>query len=840
MEFEHLKKRDYSEVMGQLEAWAQALWFHDGVDRTDLDTSKKRRYVLGMFPYPSGKAHLGHIMVYSIADALARMGRFKGEEVLNPLGWDAFGLPAENAAIKHGAKPQDWTAHNIKLMREQITRAGFSFDLRQELNTSSPDFYRWTQWLFLKLYEHGQAYRSSSWVNWDPVDETVLANEQVIDGKGWRSGALVERRQMELWCLRITDFAQELHDGLTDLKGWSQRAVNAQRHWIGRSEGAAIDFAIGGDDSTLTIYTTRPDTLFGVTSLTLAPEHPLVLKLAAPENLEAVRTYVESSLMRNEVERQTEQKKTGVSLGRHALHPFTGTAIPIWVSEYVIGSHGSGAIMNVPAHDQRDFDFALVHNIPIRSVIVPTLGRADTKLSEAYTGPGTMVGSGEFDGMSSEDARLAIVEKLEALGTGRRSVAFRLRDWSIGRQRYWGCPIPMVRHQDGSWSPVPEDELPVTLPNNVRFGVVGTRSPLSTAESFATVTKPDGEVLHREVDTMDTFMDSAWYAWRFLSGCAENAWPVERAEGWMPVDYYVGGLEHATQHMIYFRYIAHFLHSLGLTPTKEPVAHFLDNGMIKLGGSKMSKSRGNTVSPEDLISEHGADALRLYILSDTPFELDREWDDTGLVAKQRFLGQVWRLGIRISEITPTRIIVDTPEGVDGWSQEALALLSLAANQVESAVDERHSFHKAIAQLHAFVSALSNLEREVGESEERRTLLGFAFQNFLKMLGLFAPHIAEFLWQIVTKSNVSLFAQHWVPEIVDQRQRESVEIPLQMNGKKVAMWMAPTNATDEAISDAVVADPPARIFAALESGELRQIIVVRGPKGSPRLINLVIA
>ncbi|MGY2125115.1 leucine--tRNA ligase [Nocardia gipuzkoensis] len=833
----------YREVVRDLEDSIRQRWREETADGAFLDDDSVRphRYVLGMFPYPSGKAHLGHILVYSIADALARLGRFKGELVLNPLGWDAFGLPAENAAIKNGTHPAEWTEGNIANMRdEQIGRAGFSFDLSQELNTSSPEFYRWTQWLFLKLYEHGQAYRAMSWVNWDPVDKTVLANEQVIDGRGWRSGAVVERRQMEQWCLRITDFAQDLHDGLDDLTGWSSRAVSAQRGWIGRSEGVEIDFQIPTAGLELPVFTTRPDTIFGVTSVTIAPEHPQLERLVAAEQRDAVAAYVAASMQRSELERQSEDAKTGVYLGTEAINPLTGEAVPVWVSDYVIGSYGTGAIMNVPAHDQRDFEFAAVHGLPVREVIVAEGRDPSVPLTEAFVEQGIMRDSGEFTGIPSSAAMDSIAEAIEARSVGRKVVRFRLRDWSIGRQRYWGCPIPMVRLGDGRWEPVPESQLPVLLPRDVDFSVQGARSPLATSESFRTMTLPDGEIAEREVDTMDTFMDSAWYAWRFLAAGNDEAWPRTRSDRWMPIDYYIGGLEHATQHMIYFRYISHFLHSIGLTPSKEPVVNFLDNGMIKLGGSKMSKSKGNTISPDEIIERYGADALRMYILSDAPFEYDREWDDAGLVAKQRFLGQIWKLGTRLKDTVPQRVYSAPPTLTDAWSREVVTAISTAAAEVAAAVDEKRSFHVAIAQLHGFASKLSAYSKQIDGSTERGEVLAYAFQGYLKMVGLFAPHLADTLWHAVTGSDESIFRQQWVKDVrYAQDQHAELAIPLQINGKVLELVSVRADSDDETLGKELLAAPPERLVAKLEAGQLDRVVVVRAKDGAPRLVNVVV-
>jgi leucyl-tRNA synthetase len=832
--------RRYGDVVGQLESGIRERWRAESLYAADMNApSGTRRYVLGMFPYPSGKAHLGHILVYALADALARMGRFKGENVLNPLGWDAFGLPAENAAIKGGVHPADWTARNIALMHEEIGRGGFSFDSSRELNTSLPGFYRWTQWLFLRLHQHGQVYRADSWVNWDPVDQTVLANEQVIDGHGWRSGAPVERRKMEQWCLRITDYAQALHDGLAGLTGWSRRAVNAQRHWIGRSEGVEIEFPVAGSQIRLAVFTTRPDTVYGVTSVTVAPEHPDIDRLTSPRHASEVREYVAAAMRRTELERQSADVKSGVFLGAHAVNPMTGEKVPVWVSDYVVGSYGTAAIMNVPAHDQRDFEFARAHSLPVRQVIVPAGTGPVAELAAAFTEAGVMHDSAQFTGMPSEQAKEAISAAIEARNAGRRSVRFRLRDWSIGRQRYWGCPIPMLRLADGTWRPVPEDQLPVLLPRDVDFGAPGARAPLATSPAFTRYVLPDGTHAEREVDTMDTFVDSAWYAWRFLAAGDSQAWPAGRARTWMPVDYYIGGLEHATQHMIYFRYISHFLHDIGLTPVREPVVNFLDNGMIRLGGSKMSKSRGNTVSPDEVISQYGADALRLYLLSDAPFENDRDWDDHGLSAKQRFLGQVWSLGQELAEAVPKSVIDSPPATAGAWGRAAAAALATAAAQFSQDIDEKRSFHIAIARLHSFAAELSGYRRQAGSSPERLAVVSYLFQQYLKMLGIFAPHLADALWRQVTGAATSIFLQKWIPE-AEPDQRGETTIPVQLNGKMVGTVSVPaaSGLADQIIVDMVLAGPPATLAARLGAVTVDRTLLVRGKGGEPRLLSLV--
>lgn len=836
-----MSEERYQDQVATIEANMQQAWKAEGLDATDLDAPADRphRYVLGMFPYPSGNAHLGHVLVFTLSDALARLGRYKGEEVLHPLGWDAFGLPAENAAIQNQRQPAEWTAANIDRMRnEQLARAGFSFDLDLELNTSSPLYYQWTQWLFLKLYEHGQIDRQQSWVNWDPVDQTVLANEQVIDGKGWRSGAPIERRLMEQWSIKITDYAEDLWNGLDTLDGWSERAVAAQRNWIGRSEGADIAFGVDGSDANIEVFTTRPDTLFGVTSLTLAPENPLVVQLTAPDRLDAVNEYVAAALKKSEVDRQAGLERSGVAIGRDAIHPLTGAAVPIYISDYVLGGYGTGAIMNVPAHEARDHDFARESGLPITTVVLPAEG-ANGEDGALFEDDGVLVNSGEFDGMSSADARRAITDAVEAAGKGRRVVRYRLRDWTVSRQRFWGAPIPMLHGEGGTFEPVPEADLPVKLPPE--FAHIGKSageaqgSPLATDQDWLAALSPTtGEAMTREPDTMDTFMCSAWYAWRFLDPTSEAiAWQPERAERWMPIDYYIGGLEHANQHLIYFRYISRFLHSIGLTPTPEPVARFLDNGMVRLGGHKMSKSRGNTITPTEIIDRTGADALRLYIASDTPFERDRDWDDSGLEAKQRFLARVYSAYGRWA--LPRGVLDEAPEAGEAGTQLMRAMLAALAQAAE-AIDERRSFHTAVAAIHSAFNLLADAAKDESIEPAARA---YAAQQFLKLLSLFAPHLADHLWRTHC-SDSSIFAHRWPDtEALGSAAAETVTVAVQIGGKRRGELQLSPEASDDHVAAALEDTQEPTIRNQLDGKTIRKLIVVRTPDGAPKLVNVVV-
>jgi leucyl-tRNA synthetase len=793
----------YKNVVALVEQAAREHWKSEEVDKTLRSDDGDNAYVLAMFPYPSGNAHMGHVRVYSLSDVLARLLRFKGLNVLHPIGWDAFGLPAENAAIQRGVHPADWTARNIDAMRDsQLGTLGFSFDWSRELNTASPEYYRWTQWLFIQLHEAGLVERREAWVNWDPVDQTVLANEQVIDGRGWRTGAAIERKKLSQWFIRVTDFSEDLSVGLDELDGWSQEAVNVQRAWIGKSAGAQIDFAIEDSTQVIQVFTTRPDTLFGVTALVLAPEHPLTLEIVTPEQEGAVRKYIDQSLRRSEIERASEMSNGGVATGASVLHPLTDERIPIFVADYVIGSYGTGAVMSVPAHDARDHAFAKSQGLPIVDVIIRPL---NSDLGEAYEGEGVLMRSHSFDGLSSAEGRTAITQALSESGKGRATTQYRLRDWLISRQRYWGAPIPMIHCDPCGWVAVPEKELPVLLPRDVDFKASG-KSPLGTDASFVKAECPTcGGDARREVDTMDTFMCSSWYVWRFLNPNAEQvAWRSDDARKWFPIDYYVGGLEHAAQHMIYLRFMSHFLFSRGLTPSREPVKAFLDNGMIRLDGAKMSKSKGNVITPTEVVQEFGADALRLYILSDTPFNRDIDWDGDGLVGKQRFLAHIWKL---YSDIQKAEISLNNGVVEPKTEKECELLRSFGRTVIEVEEDllQRKAFNVAVARIHTFVNDFGAFLRSPDTAGWSSPVAQHTGQQFLKVLGVFAPHIAEVLWRESFDNKRSIFHEVWPTIDRASLEIDTVEYVLQVNGKKRGSILAARDISEEDLLRTILED-----------------------------------
>ena len=805
------RRRGY--VPQEIEPKWQRVWRERGVMRASDSSERTKFYDLVMFPYPSGDLTVGHMRNYVIGDVIARFNRMRGYKVLHPFGFDAFGLPAENAAIKRGIHPEAWTRDNIAKARREVEMIGILYDWDREVVTCDPAYYRWTQWLFLLFFERGLAYRAMAPVNWCPHDKTVLANEQVINGRCWRCGSEVEKRDLEQWFLKITDYAQRLLNDLDQLGEWPEKVRVMQANWIGRSEGLEVDFAIDGvPGESMRIYTTRPDTLFGVTFMVLAPEHPLVERITAPEVRDRVRAYVEQARRATEIDRlSTERQKTGVDTGAHAINPMNGQRVPIWIADYVLMSYGTGAIMAVPAHDQRDFEFATAHGLPVAEVIAPG-GRRRGALREAYTGPGLLAGSGRFDGVENTLAARQIAEDVEATGRGRRTVRYRLRDWLISRQRYWGCPIPAVHCDSCGIVPVPADELPVRLP--------AENLPLAENPEFVATHCPRcGERARRETDTMDTFIDSSWYFLRYTSpGAGEAPFDSELADRWMPVDQYTGGVEHAILHLLYSRFFQKVLHDAGLVEAQEPFKRLFTQGMVKRFGQVMSKSRGNGVSPDELVSKQGADAGRVYEMFIGPPEDDVEWSDEGISGVVRFLHRAWRLALE-------------PESfpVDGDGADAALLRRRVQQAVGKVTDDYESFrfNTAVAALMELSNAMQDYlqaggERDAGWREAVRT--------FVLLLNPLAPHLCEELWEQLGEP--ALCAETSWPGYDAAAAAESqVTLVVQVGGRVRDRLQVPAGLPEaEALRLALASD---RVGQALPSGRPAKVVYVPN-----KILNLV--
>jgi leucyl-tRNA synthetase len=780
----------------------------------ELDAGEKSTYVLEMLPYPSGELHMGHVKNYTLGDVVAHYRRRTGWKVLRPMGYDAFGLPAENAAIKEGGHPREITERNIALIREQMLRMGWAIDWEREISTHTPEYYRWTQLLFLKLYERGLAYRKESLQNWCPNDQTVLANEQVIGGRCERCGAEVEKRSLEQWFFRITDYADALLDEMELLEHWPERVLTMQRNWIGRSEGAEVVFRVEGTEIDLPVFTTRPDTLFGATFFVLAPEHPLVEELVAgrPE-AEAVRAYVKQAQSRTAIERE-EKAKDGVFTGRNVINPVNGEPIPIWIADYVLMEYGTGAIMAVPAHDERDHAFARQYELPIVEVIAPREGEIDVQ-KEAYVSSSPddlMVNSGDFSGMPSPEGKEKIIAWLAEKGLGEARVGYRLRDWLISRQRYWGCPIPIVYCDKCGIVPVPEDELPVLLPDVSDFLPKGS-SPLATAKEWVGTKCPVcGGEARRETDTIDTFVDSSWYFIRYCDPHNDRA-PWDRAivDHWMPVDQYIGGIEHAILHLMYARFFTKALNDLDMVGFREPFARLYTQGMIHYLGAKMSKSKGNVVMPNPYVERFGADAVRLNILFMGPADQDAEWHDTGIEGVSRFLGRLWRTVLEAAA---------KPASAEPTPLVRKAHQTIA--KVSDDIGRRFVFNTPIAAVMELVNEINRLPDDPGAR--------FACETAVSLIQPYAPHIAEELWQRL--GHERLWREPWPGYDESLLERETFELVVQVNGKLRDRIEAPVEASEEELIELARSSP--KVAAYLEGAEPRKTIVV--PR---KLVNLVL-
>jgi len=749
------------------------------------DSQKTKFYCLEMYPYPSGRIHMGQVRNYTIGDVIARYMMMKGYNVLHPIGWDALGMPAENAAITQGLHPQKWTLDNISHMKKQLKRLGFSYDWSREINTCLPEYYKWNQWIFLKMFDRGLAYRKKSWINWCPSCQTVLANEQVIGEKCWRCDSIVKQKEMDQWFLRIIDYAEELLSGHESLEKWPEHVLLMQKNWIGKSTGGHIIFPIVGVSQSIEIFTTRVDTIFGATFMALSPEHPLAQELIADSSQrERLEEWIERNISEQRLRKDPEEiEKEGIDTGKKAINPYTGDEIPIWVANYVLMEYGTGAIMAVPAHDQRDFEFAKKYSLPIKVVIVPEGESPSIELEEAFEGKGIVVNSGDFSGLSSDDASEQMVDFAEEKGFGKKSTLYRLRDWGISRQRYWGTPIPIVYCKKCGIVGVPYEDLPVTLPPDVEFkGEEG--SPLAKAAGFVrTICPKCGEEARRETDTMDTFFDSSWYYFRYCSPNEEkmpfNPQPVDY---WLPVDLYIGGVEHAILHLIYARYFCKFFRDFGLTTTDEPFPRLLAQGMVTKDGAKMSKSKGNVVDPDDMVEEYGADTLRLFILFASPPEKEFAWNEKGIEGCFRFLNRVWTFFQENLDLFRGELPSTDPASLEVKLNHRVRIkMHQTIRKVTEDIEKRYHLNTAISSIMEFFNLIKAEREKLRQSDEGQSLLKKALETMALLLSPFAPHMCEETWERMGHET-SLARNPWPSYDPELARDEKVTIVVQVNGK----------------------------------------------------------
>ncbi len=801
-----------------LEIALQHAWAETGRFAVKRDDTREKFYCLAMFPYPSGKLHMGHVRNYTIADVIARYQRMQGKNVLQPMGWDAFGLPAENAAIQHQVPPAQWTQQNIADMRTQLARLGFAYDWDRELATCAPEYYRWEQWFFTQLMQRGLAYKKEADVNWCENDQTVLANEQVVDGKCWRCDNPVERKAINQWFIKITAYAQELLDDLDKLTEWPEQVRTMQRNWIGRSEGATIRFPFAEDH--IEVYTTRPDTLMGATYLALAPQHPVV-QAAAAQNPALAKFCDEIGAIKVAEADMATMEKLGMDTGLRAAHPITGAAMPIWVANFVLMGYGSGAVMSVPAHDQRDWEFAQKYSLPIVQVVADVPDHPSDLATGAYLERGPLMQSGAFDGLDFDAAFDAIVEELERRQLGQKSVNFRLRDWGVSRQRYWGAPIPVINCKACGAVPVPEEQLPVILPTDVAFEGVG--SPIKEMPSFFDTQCPQcGASARRETDTFDTFMESSWYYARYASVHNPHAMLDGEADYWLEVDQYVGGIEHAILHLLYARFFHKLMRDAGLVSSDEPFKRLLTQGMVLKDGAKMSKSRGNTVDPQALIDRYGADTVRLFSMFAAPPEQSLEWSDSGVEGAHRFIKRLWRLvhdfGSAEKLSLPTTLTLEQ-KNLRRKTHETIA-------KVSDDYGRRQTFNTAVA---AIMELCNELGRHPSENSTDRAIISEGLHAVLQMLWPITPHITEHLWQQLTGQT---FVESLWPVVDDNAlDRDELEIVVQVNGKVRGKVMVPASADNAAIEALAMEQDNVKRFLADKT--VRKVIVV-----PQKLVNIV--
>jgi len=811
----------------------QKIWAEKKVFETPQYSKKPKFYDLVMFPYPSGTLHVGHVKNYVIGDIVARYKRMKGFNVLHPFGYDAFGLPAENAAIKNKIHPEDWTFKNIETIRNQIKKIGISYDWTREIATCKEDYYKWTQWLFLKLYENGLAYKKKGAVNWCPNCQTVLANEQVVDGKCERCGTEVTIKHLEQWYFKITDYAEKLLNDLDKLTGWPENVKTMQRNWIGKSTGAEVDFPVVGLDMKIRIFTTRPDTLWGVTFMAIAPESPLVEQLVTEERKEELYKFLQKVSLEDRFKRTSiDAEKEGFFIGRYAINPVNGEKIPIYVANYILYEYGTGAIMAVPAHDQRDFSFARKYNLPIRVVIDnPENSLNPDTMEKAYEDEGIMVNSGPFSGMNSREAINKVIEYLEEKGIGKRSVQYKLRDWLISRQRYWGAPIPVVYCEKCGVVPVPEKDLPVKLPKDVEFLPTG-QSPLSLNEQFLNTTCPKcGGPARRDADTMDTFVDSSWYYLRYVNPYLDDKpFDSKDVNYWLPVDQYIGGVEHAILHLLYSRFITKVLHDLGYVDFDEPFTNLFTQGMIYKDGWKMSKSKGNVVSPDEMIEKYGADTLRTYILFMAPPEKDAEWSDAGIEGVNRFLKRLWNNFYSILPLIKN-VEIENISLKNKKEKDLRRKLHRTIKKITEDIEGGFKFNTAIAGLMELNNSLSDYLNSTSEEELNLPLLRELAENLILILSPFAPHMAEEMWQDLEKETL-IVNEAWPKYDEEALKVDEVIIIIQINGKVRGKINVSVDEDEKKIKEIALNEP--KIASYVKGKEIVKIIYVRN-----KLLNIVV-
>lgn len=825
--------RDVKYDFKKIEDKWQKIWQDEKTFKTEDDFSKEKYYVLEMFPYPSGKLHMGHVRNYSIGDAIARIKKMQGFNVLHPMGFDSFGLPAENAAIKNNVEPSEWTEKNTKEMEEQLDKLGFSYDWDREVSTCRPDYYRWMQWIFIQFYKKGLAYKKENPVNWCPSCKTVLANEQVVNGECERCKSTVGKKNLSQWYLKITDYADELLKDLDKLENWPDKVKTMQKNWIGKSIGAEISFDIVDFDEKLKVFTTRADTVFGVTYMVISPEHPFVKDLIKGRSEEkAALDYIEEVSHKNDIERSsTVAEKTGVFIGRYAVNPITGKEIPIFISDYVLMGYGTGAIMAVPAHDQRDFDFAKKFNLDIVPVVEPNDSNINVNnLTESFVAEGKMINSGEFNGLDNREAIEKVIDYITEKGIGKKTINYRLRDWLISRQRYWGTPIPMINCPKCGWVPEKEENLPILLPKDVEFTGKG-ESPLATSKDFANCKCPVcGGDAKRELDTMDTFLDSSWYFLRYCDPHNENMpFSKEKTDYWMSVDQYIGGVEHAILHLLYSRFFQKVFRDLGLVSNDEPFKRLLTQGMVNKDGKKMSKSIGNVVSPDEIIKKYGADTARLFILFAAPPEKELDWSDEGVEGSYRFLNRVYRLAIetveRINDEQNNSKAQDDKKNSD--DKELLLMMNAAIKKVTEDAGGRFNFNTAISSIMELVNECYRYK----ELDHARTdLLVDAVKNVVILLYPFAPHIAEEMWESFDSGRLG--DQPWPSYDESALERDEVEIVVQINDKIKEKLMVDSKLDKKGLEDFVMANE--NVIAHIEGKNVIKVIPIPG-----RLVNIVV-